>query len=331
MRDAWPALLAALLVAGCGTAPSNGTPDGPGPDVAGDAAGTIGLPDWAVGDYWTYGFNGSPTSYVVSGETPTAWTMETDSEERSFANLRDDVSRLGPQRKSDLAGSQGDDAVEFFHWPLTAGAAWTTKWDHAPVAIEVKSVKEGKAELEARLANASASDPPLYRYGYDASVGWFSFLIHYAADGSELVNLKLSASGHAWKGTLVRWQLQTIFSDGGALPGPGASATYDVPLTATDVWVHGVLHCTSGVFNAGTSPFPFAGGITGQDDRGGGVVGEPCPSEQAWDGPVGAPKAMAQGGTTETWGYAVVGNPGSQGTWELEILVRTKELVPFGA
>ena len=61
--------------------------------------------------------------------------MDTAAPDRAFQDAREDVSRLGPQRKSDLAGSQGDDRVQFFQWPLVDGKSWSTRWDHQPVTI----------------------------------------------------------------------------------------------------------------------------------------------------------------------------------------------------
>lgn len=329
MRGAWAAALAAFLLAGCGGAASDPSGEGPGAGPAGTAGDSAGipLPSWAVGDAWTYTLNGAPTTYVITSQTASDWVIETDSPERAFSDLRDDVSRLGPQRKSDLAGSQGSARVEFFQWPLQAGKNWTSTWDHAPVAIRVLSVRDGVAELEARLANATASDPPVYRYTYDAADRWFSRLVHYNPDGSELVNLQLTSATHNWTGTLARWELDPVIFVEGALGQPVAM-NYDVPLTATDVWVDAAVHCTSGVAQVGTSPFPFAGGLTGQDDRGGGAAGEPCPSDEAFTGSAGAPRPMPQGGPAETWGYAVAGSD-SAGTYRLEVVVRTFVPVPF--
>jgi hypothetical protein len=333
-----PALvLACLLLAGCaGGKGSDGAGGIRSASVTrGGASGPetpISLPAWAVGDFWTYTVNDVPATYVITSETASDWIMETDSAERSFSDLRDDVSRLGPQRKSDLAGSQGTDRVEFFRWPLTTGMDdWTTSWDHEAVRIHVIGANPGFTELEARLVNATAADPPLYKYTYDDTVGWFRELTHYAADGSAIVTLKLTASGHDWTGDLARWDVNTILDEGGSLAqGIERSGTYDVPLTATDVWVHAVLHCTTGVAQAGTSPFPFASGLAGQDARGAGASGQPCPSDEEFTGSAGVPNAPAQGGSSETWGYATAASPDATGTYQLEILVRTLMPVPFG-
>lgn len=321
-----------VLLAGCGGAPAK---DGaPGGDAPGEEAsdGAQGLPTWAVGDYWTYTFNGAPTTYVITGATASDWIMETDSLERSFSDLRDDVSRLGPQRKADLAGSQGSDRVEFFRWPLANGMPdWTTTWDHQAVTVHVLGVNPGFVELEARLTNATPADPPLYKYVYDDTVRWFRQLTHYAPDGSEIVNLELTASGHNWTGQVAHWALVTILHESGDLGPPlSMSNAYDVPLTATDVWVDAAVHCSAGAVQAGTSPFPFGLSITGQDGRGGGASGQPCPSDEEFIGSAGAPKASAQGGTAETWGYALVASAGAVGTYRLEILVRTLTMMPFG-
>lgn len=234
---AWTVLLVVPL-AGCagpdpGSDPGQTTHGTPDPAAAGELA----MPTWAVRDHWTYAVNGEPTTYVITGETTQAWTMETDSPERAFADARDDISRLGPQRKSDLAGSQGDDVVWFFQWPLRANATWTTRWDHQDVTVRVLDVGDGVAHLEARNATAVQ-----YLYTYDAAAGWFGDLRRLAADGSDLVHLTLSGSGRNWTGTVVRWDLVTLFEDVADV----TFRTVDVAVGTTDLWLGLEAHCTGG-------------------------------------------------------------------------------------
>lgn len=325
-------LLAAVLLSGC-------SGDAPAPDPALGADGaplasTLPQPTWAVGDWWSYlvdvgpGEEGAPTTYVITADKGSDWWMDTDSPDRAFQDARDDISRLGPQRKSDLAGSQGSDRVEFFHWPLTADDTWTTRWDHQDLDIRVHSIDVAAGTARLMAHNATQM---VYDYTYDADVGWFQSLSRFGPDATVAVSFNLHKSGHNWTGEFATWDLDFVIGLAGPLgEPPPPTQVYEVPLTATDVWVHASLHCTSGVAQVGTSPFPFGLSITGQDERGGGASGQPCPSDEEFSGSAGAPKAPAQGGDTETWGYSVAGEPGT-GTYSLEIMVRTLTMTPFGA
>jgi len=236
------ALGLSLLLAGCSGGKTAGGSAPGGMAAAGPAAGnaTLPLPAWAVGDAWTYTFNGAPTSYIVSGQTATDWVMDTDSDERAFADAQDDVSRLGPQRKADLAGSQGDERVEFFHWPLAAGATWAARWDHADVRITVLGIDGGVAHLQAVPA---AGGKPVYDYTYDAKAGWFGELHHYDGNGTELVGLKLTEAKHGWTGKVLRYGLKSLYSRQGNDSAADA-AQLQPDATATDLWFSYTLACT---------------------------------------------------------------------------------------
>ncbi|MEA3143845.1 MAG: hypothetical protein QOG31_1169 [Thermoplasmata archaeon] len=239
MRSAWPALLAVALLSGCASAPAppagGGTSAPPQGAIAGD--GALPLPHWAVRDYWTYTIGSGKATYVVTADDGADWMVDTDSPERAFQNARDDVSRLGPQRKGDLAGSQGDDRVQFFQWPLTEGKIWRTQWDHQELSITAH-VSGQTAQMEGRDANGTR----IYEYTYDAAVGWFRSLKHYAPDGKLLIALDLEGSGHAWTGNVVRYTLKTLYTAQGSNGGEDAK-----PLTpdvgATDLWLAYHLRC----------------------------------------------------------------------------------------
>jgi hypothetical protein len=325
MRAAPLALATLLLLAGCTASKAPGGTSGVEAPVAGATTG-LAMPTWAIGDAWTYTIGETKATYVVTADQGSDWLMETDSAERSFQNLRDDVSRLGPQRKSDLAGSQGDDRVVFFQWPLVEGKTWTTPWDHQPLTV-VAHVTGTTSHLQGKDRNGTL----VYDYSYDSAVGWFRSLTHYSADGKALIDLKLDTHVHNWTGALARWTLKTgVKQAGDILPtGLASSSTYEVPLTATDVWGSMSLSCSNGAASLGTSPFPFATGLAGTDPRGGGVSGQPCASPQTFAGSLGSPKAPAQGGTSETWGYALYASPGATGSYSFEVVVRTLQSVPF--
>jgi len=215
------AVLAALVpLAGCSgdapaPAPGTGGPAGGDPSEADLLAAA---PEWAVGDWWSYGVSlggdggGAPTVYVVSEDLGSDWRVDTDSDERAFQDARDDISRLGPQRKSDLAGSQGSDRVEYFRFPIEANATWTTRWDRQDVTIRVESVDGRGATLAAHNATHR-----MYTYRYDAAAGWFQRLDRHGPDGAVAFSLLLLDHGTSWKGTAVRWTLVELL-DGDMAP-----------------------------------------------------------------------------------------------------------------
>lgn len=239
-------LLAAILLAGCsGDAPR---PDPVlGPDGTPVADGALALPAWAVGDWWTYGIEVGPeeeglTTYVVTKDTGSDWWMDTDSPERAFQDARNDISRLGPQRKSDLAGSQDDDRVAFFRWPLAADDTWTTRWDRQDVTITVAAVDERGADL-----TASNATHLVYSYRYDADAGWFQRLDRHGPDGDVVFTLLLQDHGSAWQGTAVRWTLDVLLEEEGPpmMPNLGVNAQpgVTVPAGATDLWLAYTIPC----------------------------------------------------------------------------------------
>ena len=181
-----PAILLALLsilLAGCsggggagggGDGDSSGTPTAAPPGTpSGD-----GVPSWTLGDWWTYDTPFGESTYVVTADQGSDWFLDTTNPETAFLDARTDVSRLGPQRKSDLAGSQGAERVEFFRWPLSDGASWMTTWDGEDVTVTASAGPDGSFDFLAENATA-----PMYRYTYLPATGWFGELRHLGADG----------------------------------------------------------------------------------------------------------------------------------------------------
>ena len=318
-------LVAAALVA-CGLAgcagdagadvPADG--DATSPDAEAAAGRSLLKPAWAVGDAWVYEFNGDSTTYVIASETETDWIMETDSPERSFADLREDISRLGPQRKSDLAGSQGEDRVEFFRWPLEAGKTWSTRWDQLDIDVRVVDLVEGVATLEATRADDGSL---AYRYTFSAGERWFGDLRHFASDGAELVHLSLKEAVRSWTGTLARWTLEEVVADasGPTAQPPLVAGPFDVPAGTTDIWADYHFTCTgTGGFSVAIEPLNEGlPAQPGMQDSG------PC-TQVDWSGPtILAPHpgrwafALSAGGETVAYAYT--------------LLLRTRADVPFPA
>lgn len=312
-------VLMASGLAGC----SGGSGDGPGDhdsltatdDGATGPGESLTMPEWAVGDAWVYEFNGASTAYVITAETGSDWIIETDSAERSFSDAREDISRLGPQRKSDLAGSQGEDRVEFFRWPLEEGKTWSTRWDHLDVRIRVMEVIDGVATIEANLA----SDGSLaYRYTYVAEDRWFGDLRHFAPDGTELVHLTLTEAVRSWTGTLVRWDLvvvnETEGSDGAFLAGP-----VQVPEGTTDIWAEYEFTCTGA-----------AGYVVALEPANPGLAGQQGFRESGPCVHVDESKVLVAGPHLGTWALTLdVG--GETADFAYAILLRTRIDVTFPA
>jgi hypothetical protein len=308
---AWP-LLAALLLAGCASTPVDQTDTSSAP-VAPTPDGGLPLPTWAVRDHWTYAIGDSKATYVVTADLGSDWMVDTDSQQRAFQNARDDVSRLGPQRKGDLAGSQGDDRVEFFKWPLADGKTWQTRWDHQPVTITAH-VRGATATLEA----VDAGGARVYNYTYDAAVGWFRSLKHYNPDGTLLIALELESSGHGWSGTAVRYTLKTLYNATGANGGADAKPLQP-DAAATDLWLAYHLKCGSqgGGFSIALAPAdPAAPNLV--FDEYGSCVGA-VDHEVAVTGPMGSPWTLAY-----SWGGS------SPMTYTVEVVQRTREDVKVG-
>ena len=304
-----------VLLAGCSST-SPPTSSGTGPTGAANDL-LINAPTWHRGDAWTFAAaNGTLVSYVVTEDKGTDWWMDTDSAERAFADARDDVSRLGPQRKSDLAGSQGSDRVAFFQWPLTDGKTWSTPWDHRPVTVTA-SVKDNRtAHLVAKNANGTI----VYDYVYDAAAHWFSRLTHYGDDGQEQIAFTLDHASHNWTGKVVRYGIKELYQ---GVAGGGGSDTKQVQTdaSASDIWMALHMRCgQAGYLTVSVTPMP-------PDQSGGGYEATgPCGVIQPsldFEGPL--PGTL---GGTWNIAFSVVGDAPSYGVLVLQ-RTRTALEVPF--
>lgn len=272
-----------------------------------------------VGDWWNFTTPGGSSTWVITGDTGEDYTMETDSPGLAYFNTQSDISTLGQIRKSDLAGSQGKDRVEYFQWPLVDGKNWSTTWDGAKILIKAKMETPERYSFEARHENGT-----LYAtYTFDNRTHWFGQIDFKGPDGQSGFLQKLQASGSAYQGTLAHWELKKQFEVHSNLASvTSTSQTYDVPVTVTDVYVDVELHCTSGAAGAGTAPNPFLGSLAGTDPRGAGNPGAQCPIDDSFHGVAGTVKPGPNGGP-ETWGYDVLGGPATAGHVDFTITLRT--------
>jgi hypothetical protein len=260
---------------------------------AGHAAGLM-PPVLKVGDWWNYTAPGGALSYVVSADAGDDYTLDTDNAGLAFFDALSDVSTLGAIRKSDLAGSQGKDRVQFLQWPLTDGRNWTTSWDGVPIAITAKVTGEA-AQMTAKRANGT-----LYAtYAYSNRTRWFTALDFMDEKGQPTFALKLQASGSAFPGKLLRYTLATAVEVTDALP---QARTFNVPGTATDVWLSYASSCATGALTVAFGPNPpvQAAPEPGLPDRGF-TDSDPCPKNVAFQGSVGGPQDPRGDG----WGLLV--------------------------
>ncbi|MES2154258.1 MAG: hypothetical protein V4510_03905 [bacterium] len=335
-------VLAVIVLAGCA---GGGQP--PGASCATCPAGTtldssgnwtLAPPAWHVGDWWNFTgtLGGGSFSHIVTAETAAEWFLDTDNPSSAFRNTQSDTSYLGPIRKSDLAGSQADDRVEYLKWPLVQNATWTTKWDHTSMNLKGRFVvnvgpKPQDDGLPAYYVEARQLNGTLYAsYAFTPALGWFRNVTFYDGHGVPQFAFALANFGHNYPGTYVRWRTQSVADVSGALTDAPTTGNFDVPLNATDVYAVIALDCVSGTAMIGVDPLPVATSIAGVDPRGTGGGGDPCPATFHFTGSVGPPKAPPQGGA-EAWGYVVVGGPATVGTYSLRVLIRWEQVLTLPA
>ncbi|MCA1811672.1 MAG: hypothetical protein LC623_06635 [Halobacteriales archaeon] len=297
-------LLASLALAGCvGREPATTT----SAQAATGRAQPHGLlpPVLHVGDWWNYTAPGGDLSYVVAADGGADYTMDTDNAGLAFFDALSDVSTLGPVRKSDLAGSQGDARVEFFKWPLTDGRNWTTTWDGLPVAISAK-VDGEVAQMTARRQNGTV----FATYAYSNRTRWFTELDFKDDRGDSAFGLKLQAAGTGFPGKLLRYAVTPVAA-GAPAPAPrvGYNGGFTVPAGATDVYLAFSTACSPGVF------FLFMGPLTQDAQSQGTLQYGPCDGPHATTVPVSA--------TGGDWGIAFECDSPTNCTASYQVVVRT--------
>lgn len=273
--------LALLLAPLAGCAGSDGSDDDPasGGDGPANETASLSAPNWSLGDYWTWRSDQvGEVTYAVTGEDGGDWIVDTTNRDVAFFDARFDVSTLGPVRKADLAGSQGDTRVQFFDWPLEPGKTWTTTWDRVEREITVDRVEDGTAHLTARQNGRVAVE-----YTYDSEVGSFGRLVFVDENGTETFGLRLSDSGSGVPGEPIRWDLAAVVDEEGTFsPGPQSFGFgFEVPENATDLWMDLSIACPSGAYSFGFGPSDG----TGSEDAGY-SSSQACPGSENETGPV---------------------------------------------
>ncbi len=229
-----PLILIAAMLSGC-------TDEGPAdqPDVA--PTEIIEAPQWQLRQWWTFqnvdaNGNRSTVTAVVTGEQGSDWILDTNDPNQALYDARTDVSYLGPVSKDTLAGSQGNDRVRFFDFPLELGKTWSTRWEGQDMQMEVVALASGRAEIEARAGGDVA-----VAYAYETEAGFFTE-VEYRNDGAMAFRMDLSDSGTDYTGDVYRYTI------GDALTVEGqAGAPVEQPFTlgeaVTELAIDVILSC----------------------------------------------------------------------------------------
>jgi len=315
-------VLVCVPLAGCmgGSEPPDGS-DEAAPGGAGEEAlASLAAPNWSVGDYWTWS---SPqvgeVTYVVTGDAGSDWIVDTTNEEVAFFDARFPVSTLGEIRKSDLAGSQGEERVRFFEWPLEVNETWTTTWDGVEREITVEAIEGSRAELVARQEGRVAVE-----YTYDSERGSFGELAYKDANGTETFAMQPGDHGNGPPEPAVRWQLANPVDEEGTFGAEPASFGFgfDVPENATDIWLDFAIACPGN----GAYDFGFGPSGDGQTDEGSSYgASASCPSEANVTGVV-----VEDPTPGEYRGGLTASSADAEGRYAITLYVRTLQEVPVG-
>lgn len=300
-------LLTALVILMAGCASSSSSSSSTDHDVTSHAQ-MVGfpLPTWRVGNGWVWDSPQIGTyTYVVSAADATTYTMDTDNAGVAFFDARGDISTLGTIRASDLAGSQGATAVEFFKFPLKANMTWSTTWDGLTVSVRVVSMDAETAKLEARR-----SDDVLHAaYTFDNRTGYFGELNFYDQNGTLSFGSKVTSHVPNFSGDLIRYSLTELADYASDLKG-AASTTYTVGPAFTDVWMSLTVSCQTGAYAIGIGP------PTGYADNRGISSQGACPAAFQGTATQAAPPQ------DEVWGVVIAGNPANDGSARAIVLGR---------
>lgn len=189
------------------------------PSAPAGAAGEVLAPLWNVGDAWSMRTaDGESAFLVVTQAGPDSYTIGTTSDQMASYDAMFDVSYLGKMRARDLAGAQGDQAIQYFDFPLKDGKTWTTTWDGFEVALAATKTARGFDIVGTR------DGEPYVTYDFVPELKWWSKLQF--AEGYGITIDKLQS---AWSGEIATATAETIFeSTVGAPVGDPGSGTFTV-------------------------------------------------------------------------------------------------------
>ncbi len=203
MRGMLVAVAAILIssLAGCANAPTEG------PSAVQQQALQVDAPEWVVGQHWSYRTQNDGTagavSLVVTGDDGGDWIVDTNDANMAYYDDLGDVSYLGQVRKSDLAGSQGNDRVQFFDFPLTHNKTWTTTWDGETTTLQVKDIQDnGDVHIMGHQGARMHSE-----YVYSPVAGFFESITFFDGNGTAVYSMERTDHGTEYGGSVLRYDV----------------------------------------------------------------------------------------------------------------------------
>ncbi len=306
-------VLACFLMAGCADDPPASAPEDETPP---EVTSTLGPPTWEVGDSWSWKAPWGDYTLVVTGQTATDYIIGSNDPGTAWFNEMEPVSMMGPQRKSDLAGSQGSARVQFFDWPLEDGRQWATQWDGNDYRVVASEQPDGSFRMQAHQAEVVRIE-----YTYDPSLKWFSELTFYDENGTDPQSVKISDFQAGWTGEIATWTYEVI--DEGTLSGAttGPPKTYTIP-PATDLYLSVTMSCNEAgpVFFA-LGPAESLPTIATGSGGDGYTINRECPSEVADELVVSETPSEGNWGMLHAFGS-------SDAELSYSFMARTLEMVP---
>lgn len=197
---AFVALLMLALLAGCAGNTDPATEE----QQRAEETGISEVPEWQVGDYWSYDSPIGEATYVVTEVSAGDYLVETDSQGSAYYEAKHDSAFQGLIRKSDLAGSEDGRRVDMFDWPLEPNKRWTTTWDDEPLHMFADPMGEGQYHV---MGHRQDDDQMVVEYHYTAAVGWFEYIVFYNETGEETWRLDLNDHGEGFSGTVYRYAI----------------------------------------------------------------------------------------------------------------------------
>jgi hypothetical protein len=301
MHKAWLSLVVAsgLLLAGCIDPEKEGER---ALDERGAASESAAAPEWRIGQFWTYSIPEGQATLVVVGEEGGDWIVATTDGEMAYYDALYDVSYLGAVRKSDLAGSQGGDRVQFFQFPLEDGKEWTTRWDGFSLKVTATESAPGIYDLVGMDGNRKHVE-----YTYNAEKGFFQRATWFGGEGFDDWGLELTASGQNFRGTIQSYRIGALHTFENGFGDSMAREVFEIDAGWNEIGLRGSMHCNddaAGQLLLGVNGPEFSGNPLPMSP----VVNPPeeghvldCADAQEWD---------------SAW---VMANPG--GAWEVGIIV----------
>lgn len=201
MRSFPVLLLIVTALSGC----SDGGAQNDALDTGDMTQSMVEAPTWSLGQYWSYTDSlGQAYSLVVAEDQGGDWVVLPNDKQIARFDALFDISFVGKTRKSDLAGSQGSDRIQFYDFPLVDGKSWNTDWDGEGRTAVAHAQDDGTFHVVVHQTPDTAS-PEFATYTYDPTVQHFSRITFFDENGTVGYDAELTGQGPAFSGTLYRF------------------------------------------------------------------------------------------------------------------------------